>query len=153
MKQDIVTVCVAVCLIHFCLAYQSSGAAQCLGELYRHFGRKITSGLLETTSIAMKLIRFNEVVTFILLIWCSRSKIIVRLRKWKWAKKSDFLLKHWNYVQLSSSHSPLNFKLNYFHGTWYLWKSFMECVNFILYNLGSFFYMVLIFFHMFYVLK
>ncbi|XP_031395568.1 protein SWEETIE isoform X2 [Punica granatum] len=37
-----------------------AGAAQCLGELYRHFGRKITSGLLETTSIVAKLMKFNE---------------------------------------------------------------------------------------------
>jgi hypothetical protein len=37
-----------------------AGAAQCLGELYKHFGRRITSGLLETTIIATKLIKFNE---------------------------------------------------------------------------------------------
>lgn len=37
-----------------------AGAAQCLGELYRHFGRRITSGLLETTIIATKLIKFHE---------------------------------------------------------------------------------------------
>ncbi|KAJ1443259.1 Armadillo-type fold [Sesbania bispinosa] len=37
-----------------------AGAAQCLGELYKHFGRRITSGLLETTIIATKLMRFNE---------------------------------------------------------------------------------------------
>lgn len=37
-----------------------AGAAQCLGELYKHFGRRITSGLLETTIIAAKLMRFNE---------------------------------------------------------------------------------------------
>ncbi|KAF4394315.1 hypothetical protein G4B88_018465 [Cannabis sativa] len=37
-----------------------AGVAQCLGELYRHFGRKITSGLLETTIIATKLIKFHE---------------------------------------------------------------------------------------------
>lgn len=37
------------------------GAAQCLGELYKHFGRRITSGLLETTMIATKLIKFYEV--------------------------------------------------------------------------------------------
>lgn len=37
-----------------------AGAAQCLGELYRHFGRRITSGLLETTNIASKLMKFNE---------------------------------------------------------------------------------------------
>lgn len=37
-----------------------AGAAQCLGELYRHFGRRITSGLLETTNIATKLIKFHE---------------------------------------------------------------------------------------------
>ncbi|KAK6255693.1 hypothetical protein SCA6_016998, partial [Theobroma cacao] len=36
------------------------GAAQCLGELYRHFGRRITSGLLETTIIATKLMKFHE---------------------------------------------------------------------------------------------
>ncbi|MCL7033976.1 hypothetical protein MKW94_027185 [Papaver nudicaule] len=39
---------------------RAAGAAQCLGELYRNFGRRITSGLLETTNIAAKLIRFNE---------------------------------------------------------------------------------------------
>ncbi|KAK4279829.1 hypothetical protein QN277_011541 [Acacia crassicarpa] len=37
-----------------------AGAAHCLGELYRHFGRRITSGLLETTIIASKLLKFNE---------------------------------------------------------------------------------------------
>ncbi|XP_024982998.1 protein SWEETIE isoform X2 [Cynara cardunculus var. scolymus] len=37
-----------------------AGAAQCLGELYRLFGRKITSGLLETTSIVTKLMKFSE---------------------------------------------------------------------------------------------
>ncbi|CAK9150708.1 unnamed protein product [Ilex paraguariensis] len=37
-----------------------AGAAQCLGELYRHFGRRITSGLLETTIIVAKLMKFNE---------------------------------------------------------------------------------------------
>ncbi|XP_052195097.1 protein SWEETIE isoform X2 [Diospyros lotus] len=37
-----------------------AGAAQCLGELYRYFGRRITSGLLETTIIATKLMKFNE---------------------------------------------------------------------------------------------
>ncbi|KAB1211177.1 HEAT repeat-containing protein 5B [Morella rubra] len=37
-----------------------AGAAQCLGELYKHFGRRITSGLLETTMIATKLIKFYE---------------------------------------------------------------------------------------------
>ncbi|KAK9272135.1 hypothetical protein L1049_002505 [Liquidambar formosana] len=37
-----------------------AGGAQCLGELYRLFGRRITSGLLETTIIATKLMKFNE---------------------------------------------------------------------------------------------
>ncbi|CAI9766931.1 unnamed protein product [Fraxinus pennsylvanica] len=37
-----------------------AGAAQCLGELYRYFGRRIMSGLLETTSIVAKLLKFNE---------------------------------------------------------------------------------------------
>ncbi|KAK2986819.1 hypothetical protein RJ640_011044 [Escallonia rubra] len=37
-----------------------AGAVQCLGELYRHFGRRITSGLLETTIIVTKLMKFNE---------------------------------------------------------------------------------------------
>lgn len=37
-----------------------AGTAQCLGELYRYFGRRITSGLLETTTIATKLMKFNE---------------------------------------------------------------------------------------------
>lgn len=48
------------------LAFGNSltGASQCLGELYRNFGRRITSGLLETTNIAAKLIRFNEVSIF-----------------------------------------------------------------------------------------
>lgn len=40
--------------------HKIAGIAQCLGELYQHFGRRITSGLLETTMIAAKLIRFNE---------------------------------------------------------------------------------------------
>ncbi|XP_004232371.1 protein SWEETIE isoform X1 [Solanum lycopersicum] len=37
-----------------------AGAAECLGELYRYFGRRITSGLLETTTIVTKLLKFNE---------------------------------------------------------------------------------------------
>ncbi|CAL5367371.1 unnamed protein product [Camellia sinensis] len=37
-----------------------AGAAQCLGELYRYFGRRITSGLLETTIIVTKLMKFTE---------------------------------------------------------------------------------------------
>ncbi|XP_010528470.1 PREDICTED: HEAT repeat-containing protein 5B isoform X2 [Tarenaya hassleriana] len=37
-----------------------AGAARCLGELYHHFGRKITSGLSETTVIASKLMKFHE---------------------------------------------------------------------------------------------
>ncbi|KAL8250875.1 hypothetical protein R6Q59_034568 [Mikania micrantha] len=37
-----------------------AGAAQCLGELYRLFGRKITSGLLATTSNVTKLMKFSE---------------------------------------------------------------------------------------------
>ncbi|KAK1288937.1 hypothetical protein QJS10_CPB19g01585 [Acorus calamus] len=41
-------------------ALSYAGSAQCLGELYRLFGRKITSGLMETTSIAAKLMRFHE---------------------------------------------------------------------------------------------
>ncbi|XP_027929548.1 protein SWEETIE isoform X2 [Vigna unguiculata] len=39
-----------------------AGASQCLGELYKYFGRRITSGLLETTIIATKLMKFNEFV-------------------------------------------------------------------------------------------
>ncbi|KAL9269329.1 SWEETIE-like protein [Drosera capensis] len=37
-----------------------AGVAQCLGELYRLFGRRITSGLLETTIITSKLMRYSE---------------------------------------------------------------------------------------------
>ncbi|MFS7973367.1 putative armadillo-like helical protein [Helianthus anomalus] len=37
-----------------------AGAAQCLGELYRLFGKKITSGLLATTSNVTKLMKFSE---------------------------------------------------------------------------------------------
>ena len=40
------------------------GAAQCLGELYRLFGRRITSGFSETTSIASKLMKSHEVCCF-----------------------------------------------------------------------------------------
>ncbi|XP_073060581.1 protein SWEETIE-like isoform X3 [Primulina eburnea] len=41
-------------------AQKVSGAAQCLGELYRYFGRRIVSGLLETTNIVVKLLKFSE---------------------------------------------------------------------------------------------
>ncbi|KAI3768087.1 hypothetical protein L2E82_18519 [Cichorium intybus] len=41
-------------------ALRIAGAAQCLGELYRLFGKKITSGLLETTSSVAKLMKFSE---------------------------------------------------------------------------------------------
>nr|XP_029117887.1 LOW QUALITY PROTEIN: protein SWEETIE [Elaeis guineensis] len=37
-----------------------AGAAKCLGKLYHLFGRRITSGLIETTSIAAKLMKFHE---------------------------------------------------------------------------------------------
>ncbi|EPS72441.1 hypothetical protein M569_02317, partial [Genlisea aurea] len=37
-----------------------AGATQCLGELYRYFGRRIHSGLLETINIVVKLLKFNE---------------------------------------------------------------------------------------------
>ncbi|VFQ70327.1 unnamed protein product [Cuscuta campestris] len=37
-----------------------AGAAECLGELYYYFGRRITSGLLETTRIVTKMLKFNE---------------------------------------------------------------------------------------------
>lgn len=35
-------------------------AAQCLEELYNFFGRKITSGLAETSSIVSKLMKSHE---------------------------------------------------------------------------------------------
>ncbi|KAL6551852.1 hypothetical protein OROGR_008006 [Orobanche gracilis] len=41
-------------------AQKVAGAAQCLGELYRYFGRRIVSGLLETTSIVAKLLKYTE---------------------------------------------------------------------------------------------
>ena len=44
----------------------NEGAAQCLGELYRFFGRRITSGLAETTSIASKLMKSHEVTTLMI---------------------------------------------------------------------------------------
>ncbi|XP_039805913.1 protein SWEETIE-like isoform X1 [Panicum virgatum] len=37
-----------------------AGAAQCLGEIYRLFGRKITAGLIETSSIVAKLMKYHE---------------------------------------------------------------------------------------------
>jgi hypothetical protein len=37
------------------------GAAQCLGSLYQAFGARITSGLLETSNIVMKLMKSSEV--------------------------------------------------------------------------------------------
>ncbi|CAH9132426.1 unnamed protein product [Cuscuta epithymum] len=40
--------------------FRVAGAAQCLGELYRYFGRRITSGLPETTVILTKIMKFNE---------------------------------------------------------------------------------------------
>lgn len=39
-----------------------AGVAHCLGELYRLFGRRVTSGLTETINIAAKLMKFNEVI-------------------------------------------------------------------------------------------
>ncbi|KAG6392631.1 hypothetical protein SASPL_146855 [Salvia splendens] len=41
-------------------ARKVAGASQCLGILYRYFGRRIVSGLLETTTIVSKLLKFNE---------------------------------------------------------------------------------------------
>ncbi|KAL1536904.1 protein SWEETIE-like [Salvia divinorum] len=41
-------------------AQKVAGASQCLGILYRYFGRRIVSGLLETTTIVSKLLKFNE---------------------------------------------------------------------------------------------
>ncbi|KAJ0962918.1 hypothetical protein J5N97_028040 [Dioscorea zingiberensis] len=40
--------------------HSCAGVAQCLGELYRLFGRRITSGLSETIHIVAKLMKFNE---------------------------------------------------------------------------------------------
>ncbi|XP_057828164.2 protein SWEETIE isoform X1 [Cryptomeria japonica] len=37
------------------------GAAQCLGNLYRSYGHKITSGLVETSNIVVKLMKYPEV--------------------------------------------------------------------------------------------
>ncbi len=39
-----------------------AGAAQCLGSLYQAFGARITSGLLETSNIVMKLMKSSEVI-------------------------------------------------------------------------------------------
>ncbi|XP_021304666.1 HEAT repeat-containing protein 5B isoform X2 [Sorghum bicolor] len=41
-------------------AIACAGAAQCLGEIYRLFGRKITAGLIETSSIVAKLMKYHE---------------------------------------------------------------------------------------------
>ncbi|XP_051126760.1 protein SWEETIE isoform X2 [Andrographis paniculata] len=41
-------------------AQKAAGVAQCLGELYHHFGRRILSGFLETVNIATKLLKFTE---------------------------------------------------------------------------------------------
>jgi hypothetical protein len=38
-----------------------TGAAQCLGSLYKAFGERITSGLVETSSIVGKLLKASEV--------------------------------------------------------------------------------------------
>ena len=38
-----------------------TGAAQCLGEIYHLFGRKITAGLIETSNIVGKLMKYHEV--------------------------------------------------------------------------------------------
>uniref|UniRef100_A0A0D9WQP4 HEAT repeat-containing protein n=1 Tax=Leersia perrieri TaxID=77586 RepID=A0A0D9WQP4_9ORYZ len=38
-----------------------AGAAQCLGEIYRLFGHKITAGLIETSNIVAKLMKYHEV--------------------------------------------------------------------------------------------
>ncbi|KAL6603995.1 hypothetical protein ACP70R_044356 [Stipagrostis hirtigluma subsp. patula] len=37
-----------------------AGAAQCLGEIYRLFGHKITAGLIETSNIVAKLMKYHE---------------------------------------------------------------------------------------------
>ncbi|KAF7096581.1 hypothetical protein CFC21_098502 [Triticum aestivum] len=37
-----------------------AGAAQCLGEIYHLFGRKITAGLIETSNIVAKLMKYHE---------------------------------------------------------------------------------------------
>uniref|UniRef100_A0A453S7M3 Condensin complex subunit 1 C-terminal domain-containing protein n=1 Tax=Aegilops tauschii subsp. strangulata TaxID=200361 RepID=A0A453S7M3_AEGTS len=37
-----------------------AGAAQCLGEIYHLFGRKITAGLIETSNIVGKLMKYHE---------------------------------------------------------------------------------------------
>ncbi|KQK18234.1 hypothetical protein BRADI_1g39436v3 [Brachypodium distachyon] len=37
-----------------------AGAAQCLGEIYCLFGRKITAGLIETSNIVAKLMKYHE---------------------------------------------------------------------------------------------
>lgn len=47
----------------FFLLNCGEGVAHCLGELYSLFGRRITSGLTETTSLAAKLMKFYEVLS------------------------------------------------------------------------------------------
>nr|BAD45833.1 hypothetical protein [Oryza sativa Japonica Group] len=37
-----------------------AGVAQCLGEIYRLFGHKITAGLIETSNIVAKLMKYHE---------------------------------------------------------------------------------------------
>ncbi|KAL6876470.1 hypothetical protein ACP4OV_013042 [Aristida adscensionis] len=44
-----------------------AGAAQCLGEIYHLFGRKITAGLIETSSIVAKLMKYNELLPWVYL--------------------------------------------------------------------------------------
>lgn len=60
-----------------------TGAAQCLGEIYRLFGRKITAGLIETSNIVAKLMKYHEVACFSLLFpyysFCSHSSAFDRI--------------------------------------------------------------------------
>lgn len=41
-----------------------------LGELYRLFGRRITAGLVETTNIVSKLMKYSEVIFLRFLLFC-----------------------------------------------------------------------------------
>lgn len=67
-----------------------TGAAQCLGDLYRSYGRKITSGMVETSNIVTKMMKFPEVMlSYFLASYLFGVMIFIKVNL---VKEADFFI-------------------------------------------------------------
>ena len=85
-----------------------TGAAQCLGELYRYFGRRITSGLYETTIIVTKILKFNEVMKLNLVQCLSDLFSFSLLMQLCWVCAHIYLCKHFLFPKSCTKMNCLN---------------------------------------------